>query len=44
MRFVLISEPSAFISLHSVNWSCCYKRDDACLLRGTDWYFKYSGL
>jgi len=21
-----------------------YKRDDKCLLRGTDWVFKYSGL
>jgi len=34
--FVWIWEPTAIISLYSINWLVFYNRDGMCLLRGTD--------
>ena len=39
MCFVRISEQTAIISLHSINWLGFYNWDGVCLLRGTDWVF-----
>ena len=45
MCFVWISEQTAIISLYNINWLVFYNPDGVCLLRGTDWVFKYnSGL
>jgi len=41
MCFVWISEQTAIISLHSINWLVCIT-EMVCLLRGTDWVFKYN--
>jgi len=38
MCFVWISEQTAIISLHSINWLVCITQTE-CLLRGTDWTF-----
>ena len=42
MCSVWISEQTAIISLININWLVfySYKRDEVCLLRGTDWVFK----
>jgi len=42
MYFVWISEQTAIISLYSINWLVCITREGVCLLRGTDWRFKYN--
>jgi len=39
-RFVWISEQTAIISLHSINWLVF--KPKRCLLRGTDWIFIYN--
>ena len=39
--FVLISEQTAIISLHNINWLVCITETE-CLLRGTDWVFIYN--
>ena len=42
--FVWIGEQTAIISLYSINWLVCITEDGECLLRGTDWTFKYTVL
>ena len=42
MCFVWISEQTAIISLHNINWPVFYNTDAVCSLRGTDWIFKYN--
>jgi len=39
--FAWISEQTAMISLYSINW-LVFITDAECLLRGTDWIFKYN--
>jgi hypothetical protein len=41
MYFVWISEQTAIISLYSINW-LVFITETECLLRGTDWIFKYT--
>jgi hypothetical protein len=41
MCFVWISEQTAIISLYSINW-VVFITETECLLRGTDWVFKYN--
>ena len=41
MCFVWISEQTAIISLYSINW-LVFITETECLLRGTDWIFKYT--
>jgi hypothetical protein len=41
MCFVWISEKTAIISLCSINW-LVFITETECLLRGTDWIFKYN--
>jgi hypothetical protein len=38
MSSVRISEQTAIISLHNINW-LVFITDGVCLLRGTDWVF-----
>jgi hypothetical protein len=38
---VWISEQTAIISLYSINW-LAFIIEAVCLLRGTDWIFKYN--
>jgi len=38
MCFVWISEQTAIISLHNINW-LVFVTEPECLLRGTDWVF-----
>jgi hypothetical protein len=40
MCFVWISEKTAIISLYSINW-LVFITETECLLRGTEWVFKY---
>jgi hypothetical protein len=42
--FVWISEQTALISLFNIKLVRCYNRAEKCLLRGTDWMFKYGSL
>ena len=42
MCFVLISEQTSIISLYSINWLVFISEKEVCLLRGTDWVFKYN--
>ena len=43
MCFVWIWEQTAIISLYSINWLVCITETE-CLLRGTDWVFKYTTI
>ena len=40
-QFVWIWEQTAIISLYSIIWLLFYNQDGECLLRGTDWTFKF---
>jgi len=42
MCSVWISEQAAIISLYNINWLVFIALDGVCLLRGTDWVFKYN--
>jgi len=44
MRFVSISEQTAYFAPYNVKWLVVYNRDGECLLRSTNWVFKYSGF
>jgi hypothetical protein len=45
MCFVRISEQTAIISLHSINWLDFYNQFEVCLRRTINWILKYnSGL
>ena len=41
MCFVFIWEQTAIISLYSIDW-LVFITDAECLLRGTNWVFKYN--
>ena len=44
MCFVFIWEQTATCATYSINRLVFYNRDEKCLLRGTNWIFKYSSL
>jgi hypothetical protein len=44
MCIVFISEQTATFALYNVNWSVFCNRDEKCLLRGTNWVFKWNSL
>jgi len=41
MRFVSITEQTAYFAPYNVKCLVVYNRDGECLLRGTNWFFKY---
>jgi hypothetical protein len=44
MCIVFISQQTATFALHNINWFVFFNRDEKCLLRGTNWVFKWNSL
>jgi hypothetical protein len=44
MCIVFILQQTATFALYNINWFVFLNRDEKCLLRGTNWVFKWNSL